>query len=209
MSPRGYTSALLVAREMATDLTAEQLDQCANLIEAAELEVDRETGRSWLTTSPVTNELHTIEGRHVYLNHRPVTAVTAVSARPLSVGGAATTLTAGVGYELIDAANGILLLSGYGYPTDVVINTEYDGYHGYLLSVTYTYSAVMDPAIQKLTTELVATWMRGRTSGGDFAGVESIKLPDFAITYSDAAAGLEVPPDLRRRLRMFEKVLFA
>lgn len=209
MAAKGYTTAQLVAEELGLQLTAPQLDQCADLIEAAEIEVDRETGRSWLATSPVVGELHTVIGRHVYLNHRPVTAVTSVTVRSLSVGSQPQALAAGTGYELIDATNGIILLQGYGYPADIVINTDSGGYDGYLLTVSYTYSAVMDPAIRKITTELVAYWMGGRAGGSDTAGIKRYSLPDLTVEYADSGSGNEVPPDLRRRLRAFEKVLFA
>lgn len=204
---------------MGTDLTAPQLDQCADLIAAAEAEVDRETGRSWLTTTPVSGELHTVVGgRVVYLDHRPVLAVTTVTVRSLSVGSDLVELEEGIDYELIDAENGILLFAGPGYPVDIVINTEHSGYDGYLLEASYTHSLnVIDPAIQKITTELVAYWMQRRisaSSGVDLSGIKSFDVPDLlSVTYRDDASTSSstdvVPPDIVRRLRAFEKVLFS
>lgn len=208
---RGYTTATLVAQELGTDLTAPQLDQCADLIAAAETEVDRETGRSWLTSSPISNELHTVYGPVVYLEHRPVLTVTSVTMRPTVVGADPVVLDVDIDYELIDAANGILLLSGYGYPVDVVINTEYTEHSGWLIEVDYTHSlTTIEPAIQKITTELVASWMRGRTSA-DLTGVKSFDVPDLlSVTYrDDATSSTTVPADIQRRLRLFEKVLMA
>jgi hypothetical protein len=211
LAARGYTTVALVAQELAQDLTAPQLDQCADLIAVAEAEVDRETGRSWLTTSPVTNELHTVSGPVVYLTHRPVTAVTSVTIRSLGVGSQPQTLTAGSGYELIDAANGAILLAGYGYPHDIVINTERTSYDGYLLSVSYTHAlTAINPAIQKITTEIVAAWMSGRISGTDTAGIKRYSLPDLTVEYSDdASSGTEIPSDLLRRLKAFSRIVFA
>lgn len=212
MAPRGYTTVALVAQEMATDLTAPQLDQCADLIAAAETEVDRETGRSWLTTTPVVGELHTVNGPVVYLNHRPVITVTALTMRPTTVGLDPSALDVDIDYELIDPANGILLLSGYGYPVDVVINTEYTDHDGWLVAASYTHSmTTINPAIQKITTELVASWMRGRSSSADLSDIKSFEVPDLlSVTYRDSASSsLSVPADLQRRLRMFEKVLLA
>jgi hypothetical protein len=210
VAARGYTTVALVQATLAQSLTAPQLDRCAALIEAAEHEVDRETGKMWLTTSPVSGELHTVNGPVVYLEHRPVATVTSVQIRPASVGQTQATLSAGTDYELIDAENGILLLSGYAYPRDIIINTEYTDQNGFLLTVSYTHTLVLDPAIQKITTDLVATWMTG-TLGSDLASVQSFEVPDLvSVTYrDDAASSLSVPPDILRRLRVFEKVLFA
>jgi hypothetical protein len=209
MVARGYTTALLVAEEMAQDLTGPQLDQCADLIEAAEYEVDRETGRSWIATSPVSGELHTVTSDYVYLEHRPVVAITSVMARLLSIGSTYRTLTAGTDYELIDATNGIMLIGAYA--ADIVINTTDAGLGGDLLSVSYTHSMVINPAVRKITTELVAYWMRNRVSGSSsVAGIKSFTLPDYAVTYTDAGStGPLVPLDIQRRLRGLERVLFA
>jgi hypothetical protein len=214
MAARGYTTATLVAHELAQTLSAPQLDQCADLIEAAEVEVDRETGRSWLDTSPVTGELHTVYGPVVYLSHRPVGTVSLVTIRPVSVGSLPQTLTAGSDYELIDATNGIILLAGYAYPRDVVINTEYTSREGFLLTVNYTHTLALDRAIEKITTELVAYWMRRRgvaSVSGMTGDIKSFEVPDLlTVEYqAGAGSGLEVPPDLLRRLHAFTKVLIA
>jgi hypothetical protein len=208
---KGYTTVNLVAKEMAQDLTAPQLDQCADLIEAAEHEVDRETGRTWLTTTPVSSELHTVNGPVVYLKNRPVVAVSSVTIRSTLVGQDPVTQTVDEQYELIDAVGGILLLAGYGYPHDVVINTEYTHHNGWLLSVNYTHSlTVIEPAIQKITTELVAAWMSSIV-GSDLSDVKSFEVPDLlSVTYRDNPAGsLAVPTGILRRLRLFERVLIA
>jgi hypothetical protein len=208
MSAKGYTSALLVVRELGEDLTAPQLDQAADLIAAAESVVDRETGRAWIASSPTTDELHVVGGPFVYLKHRPVTAVTSVKVRRGYVGSADVTLTPGTDYELMSPERGLLNIA-YGYPGDVVRNDS-SGYGGYLLKVTYTHATPVDPEIQKITTELVAAWMRNRMGGADTAGLKSYRLPDLSVEYQDdASSGDEVPADLLRRMRAFDRVLFA
>jgi hypothetical protein len=207
---RGYTTAALVAKEMGTDLTAPQLDQCADMIAAAESVVDLETGRTWLTASSSATELHTVLGPAVYLENRPVVSITSAQMRPMSVGAAQRTLTAGTDYELIDPTNGVLLLAGYAYPRDVVINTEYTSHQGFILTVVYTHAMVLDPAIQKITSELVAYWMQRRTTI-DTSDIKSFEAPDLlSITYRDnAGSSRDVPPDITRRLQAYSKVILA
>lgn len=209
MPAKGYTTALLVVQELGEDLTAPQLDQCADLISAGESVVDRETGRAWLATSPTADELHTIDGPAVYLKHRPVTAVSAVKARRGFVGSTDIVLIAGTDYELLSPAEGLLTVAyGGNFPGDIVRNDS-AGYGGYLLKVTYTHATPVDPDIQKITTELVAGWMRNRMGGSDTAGLKSYRLPDLTVEYADTASSAEVPPDLLRRLRAHSRVMFA
>ena len=149
-------------------------------------------------------------GPAVYLEHKPVVSIVSVQMRALSVGTAQSVLTAGTDYELVDPTNGILLLAGYAYPHDVVINTEYTSHYGFLLTVNYTHAVYLDPAIQKITSELVAHWMRRRATT-DTSDIKSFEAPDLlSITYrDDASSSRDVPPDITRRLQAFSKVGFA
>jgi hypothetical protein len=207
MAAKGYTTATLVAQEMGRDLTAPQLDQCADLIEAAEAFIDQQTGRSWLATSPTTAELHQPDGPVVYLKHRPVAAISSVSVRPLVVGGTDTVLVANTDYELIDATNGVLLINSLlGVTGDIVRSTLA---RGSLLKVTYTTVTPVPANVQRLTTELVANWLTRRIGGSNMAGVKSFKMPDFSIDYTDAGSSFSVPDDLMRRINALERVMFA
>lgn len=193
MVAKGYSSATLVAQEMAVDLTAPQLDQCADMLEAAEAWIDRQTGRAWAVTSPVVSELHSVYGPAVYLVNKPVTAVSAVTIRSASVGASPTTLTAGTDYELIDATNGVLLLSGYGTPRDVVINTEHTGYDGYLLFVSYTTTTPAPADIQRASTLLAAEWMLARLNP-DYQGVESYRIAGSGDEFQVKMASTALEP---------------
>lgn len=210
MAAKGYTSALLVVQELGEDLTAPQLDQAADLIAAAESVVDRETGRAWVATSPTTDELHVVDSAFVYLKNRPVTAVTSVKARRGYVGSPDVTLIAGTDYELMSAERGLLNVAYGGSIRGDVVRNDSAGYGGHLLKITYTHATPVDSEIQKITTELVAAWMRRRMGGADTAGLKSYRLPDLSVEYQDdASSGDEVPADLLRRMRAFDRVLFA
>lgn len=207
---KGYTTVSLVVAELGQDLTAPQLDQCADLIGEAESWIDQATGRVWLATSPTT-EFHSVLGPVVYLRNRPVVAVTSVTRRPLSPGATVTTLVANTQYELIDAANGILLLSGYPY-NDVVINTETTSSYGYLVTVTYTSTTPVPADIQRAATLLVADWMQPRRTP-DRQGLDGYTVgDDLTVKFSKPGSANGVrgaPAEVMRILEAHETVVFA
>lgn len=152
MPAKGYTTAAKVANALGRTFSGGQSTQADLMIEAAESIIDRITGRSWMVASPITDELHVLDGpvgnrsdllvariaggegapaAPVYLDHAPVTAVTAVKARTQGIGSAQTTLTAGTQYELLDAAQGIMMVA---QPP------------GYIVKVSYTHSGPAVPA---------------------------------------------------------------
>lgn len=207
MAAKGYTTAQLVAQELGRDLTAPQLDQCADLIGEAEAWIDHETGRAWAVTSPIVDELHSVTSPVVYLVNRPVLAVTSVTARSLAIGSTYTTLAAGSGYELIDPTNGILLLSGVDPATDIVINSS-GTFYGALVKVSYTASTPVPGDIQRAATLLVAHWMMARLEP-DRLGLKAYSVgQELSVTLQDAAT-IGVPPDVLRIVRSREAVIFA
>lgn len=83
MAARGYVSLADIAHLLGTDdaavLTINQVERInGGLLEAAENLIDAYTGRAWLTGATVVGERHTIQGGRVWLNHKPITAVSAV-----------------------------------------------------------------------------------------------------------------------------------
>lgn len=210
MVARGYSSALLVAQEMGTDLTAAQLDQAADLIEDAESFADRITGRTWLVSS-VTDEWHRLTGPEVHLNLRPVSAVSSVKLRRLAVGATDSVLAAGSGYELVDPTNGVVLLSAVSFGwSDPVINTE-DWSGPYVVKVSYTAAAVVPGAIRRGVTKLVAYWMAQRTSAVGTEGIKSYSVGDeLSVTYKDDdETSSDIPSEILSLFRQYRAMAFA
>src|SRR5688572_25596501 len=107
-----YSDATKIAAYLGVTLTAAQITQAGILAQAASDWIDRYVGQSWQDDGSVTDELHSPVGDRIYLNNRPVSAVSAVSTRQPIVG-ADWTLLGSSEYELIDATNGVLLISGW------------------------------------------------------------------------------------------------
>lgn len=209
MVQKGYATAQLVADELGRALTVAQQAQAATLIEEAEALVDRVTGRAWLVASPAT-ETHVLTSPVVYLERTPVAAVTSVSVRSSAIGAASTALVDGVGYELLDPANGVLALSSYPL-TDVVNGSAYSP--GTIATITYTYTSPLPvPAdIQGVVTRMVANRMRGRLDPS-MTGVKSVSVGqgDLALTYrDDAGTGPGVSDDDLAILRSYRGLVFA
>lgn len=151
---KGYCVAAAVAAVLGRVFTSPDTTQATAMIGAAEAMIDRITNRAWMVASPIANELHVIDGplgsrsdvltprivsppeapgfpsAPVFLNNKPVTAVTGVIIRLQSVG-ASDIVLAGTDYELIDAASGILTVNARP---------------GYLAKVSYTHSGPAVPA---------------------------------------------------------------
>lgn len=173
-----YTTAAKVAALLGLTLSAGQQSLVTDDLEpAARAYVDRFTGRSWGATSPVSGEVHTVYSGVVYLNQKPVTAVTTVTYRSQYIGAAAVTLVAADTYELLDAATGRLLVS---VPD------------GSLVTVSYTHSATAVPAdIALAAAWLVAANLHDATlADPQFRGVKSYAVGqgDLRIDFSDATA---------------------
>lgn len=195
MTHRGYSSPSLVAEELGVTFTAGQTTQAEGLIEEAEAFVDRFTGRAWITTSPATETLVVPADGLVYLTRRPVTAITSVSVRPATIGGASTALAASSSYELLDAATGLLAVSS--------------GYHGYRVSVTYTHTndiAALPADIRRAATLLVAHWLTPRLHP-ERAGLAALSLGSGEIAQTFRRR--EIPAEVLAILRARDALVFA
>lgn len=183
-----YTDVAAIEGYLGVELTSEQAIEAMARSEAVTAWIDQECGRSWQGDSPVTAEPHTVEGGLVYLDHPPVTAITAVTVRPKAVAGTVTTLTASTEYELLDPAAGILLLSA-------------SSYLGYLAKVSYTHSAVVPPDIVLAATILAAAWLGAGI--GSAPNVESVSVDDVRVQYGEGAVPGEVAEILAAHRRAF------
>jgi hypothetical protein len=207
-TPKGYTTELLLVDEMGDAWDDGMTYQFNTVLAQVEAYIDRFTGRSWLIPSAVNNELHTVTGRYLYLDHSPVTAVTSMAVRLASVGASYTTLTSGTNYELIDGPNGIVLLSGGGPPWgyDVVVNTTEIA--GYILKVSYTTSTPVPADIEHAATLLVSDWLWG-SRHTDRRGIKSSSVSTSGDQFSVAYSTDNVPAEVRRILNSHKAVVFA
>lgn len=177
-----YTDDTKVAAYLGVTLTAPQITQAGILAQAASDWIDEYKGRSWQGASPVADELHTVYGDRVFLNHRPVTAVSAVKTRGDYADADLTTLTTGQ-YELIDAANGVLLIQGWAVRG------------GLLALVTYTHTATTPPTMIGLAATIIAASWLGPTMVGLPSGLESVALGQNDINVKFSKDARDVPAE--------------
>jgi hypothetical protein len=188
-----YTDATAVAAYLGITLTSGQATQAGVLAAAATAWIDRYTGRSWQTTSPVTDELHEVIGDAIYLNRRPVAAITTVETRQPVVGATYSTLSA-TEYELIDAANGVLRISGWG---------------NYEAAVTYTHTATSAPADVALAACMIAAAWLSQTLRPSTNGLESISVGQNDVSVKFSASRSDVPAEALTILRAYRAVVIA
>lgn len=178
-----YTDADAVALHLNRTLTVDQEAQVDALVPAATAWIDARTNRSWDLTAPITGEAHTLYGPCLYLKQAPVASVEAVRVRSLTPGATARTLTAGVDYELLDAATGLVLIGTY-YAVD------------YRASVDYTPNVPLDGRIALAATMLVAAWLTAALSGGR-GSIKRRTLGDVTVEYAaQPATAYGVPEDV-------------
>ena len=156
-----YTTAAAIAAYLGETFTPEQATQADAVALAVTAFIDRYTGQSWQSTSPVTAEWLPLVARHddgaettwptVYLRNRPVIAVTAVVLRSGGPPATPTTLAPSQ-YELIDPAHGVLRLAASG--------AGYDPYGRQIIAlVDYTYADAVPPDITLAATMIGASEM--------------------------------------------------
>lgn len=182
-----YTDATKIAAYLGVTLTGPQQTQAGVVAQAISDWIDRRIGRSWQATSPVTDELHQILGDRIYLARRPVVSITSLSTRQEIAGGAWTTLSASQ-YELLDAADGEVLISGWG---------------GSLTKTTYTHSMTTAPNDIALAATILAADLMTATVHPESAGISQIAVGqnDISVKFADASA---VPPGVSRALEMVD-----
>lgn len=190
-----YTDSSLIAGYLGITLTGPQETQAGTLADAATAWVDKYTGRTWRTASPVTDEIHVIVGNAVYLTHRPVSAVTSVKTRQDASDAGITTLTTSQ-WELIDAANGKLLITGWA-SSDLLA----------LVSYTHTVSDPPDDVLLA-TTMIAASWLQ-QALRPNTAGVESVSVGQNDISVKFAASRGDVPAEALSILRAYRAVVVA
>lgn len=189
-----YTDAQKIAAHLGVTLTASQITQAGVLAQAASDWIDRWLGKSWQGTSPATDEIHTIYGDRVYLNNRPAVAVSAVKTRTYYPDLGVTTLDAGQ-YELLDAANGLLVLQGWSTS-------------GVIALVTYTYSLSLPTPVGLAATMIAASWL-GPTMVGLPSGIDQIALGQNDINVKFGSSARDVPPEALTLLAGYRTIVIA
>ncbi len=192
-----YTDATAIAGYLGVTLTSAQQTQAGVLASAATAWIDRYTGRSWQSSSPITDELHELVGDTVYLNARPVTAVSSVKTRERFADADTTTLDASE-WELLDAANGVLLILGWAGA-------------GRLALVTYTHTATtaaVPDDVELAATMIAAGWL-GQALRPSTNGLESISVGQNDVSLKFAANRGDVPPEARSLLAGYRRVVIA
>ena len=190
-----YTDAQKIANYLGTTLTGAQQTQAGVMSDAATAWIDRYLGRSWQATSPVTDEKHSIIGDRVYLTNRPVVALTSVKARGIYEGATVTTLSASQ-YELLDAANGIVLLDGWVSGDELALTS-------------YTHSVNSAPADVQLAASMIAAgWLGGALNPGT-AGVESLSVGQNDVSVKYSATRSDVPVEALSILNGYRQIVIA
>lgn len=190
-----YTDATKIAAYLGLTLNSPQQTQAGVVADAATAWVERHTGRSWQIASPVTDELHEMVGDTVYLNQRPVTAVSAVKTRERYADAATTTLGASE-WELLDAANGVLLILGWATA-------------GLLALVTYTHTATAAPDDVELATTMIAAAWLSQTLRPSTQGVDQLSVGQNDVTVKFSADRADVPGEALRILRPYRSIVVA
>lgn len=156
-----YTDASKIAAYLGVTLTSAQQTQAGLAAQAATEWIDEFKGRSWQDDDgSVTNEVQPVLGDVVFLDHKPIAAVSAVATRQPVVGASWNTLAAGQ-WEIADAAAGTLRLTGWG---------------NYEARVSYTHTATSAPSQIAFAATIIAASLLGPTLRPNTDGLESVSV---------------------------------
>ena len=174
-----YTNATKIANHLGVALTVPQQAQAEVVAEAITVWIDHRTGRTWQNASgTVTDEVHQITGGVVYLEYRPVIAVSEVHAKPRG-GGSVWELVPPSEYQLTDPAAGLLEFTSL---TNIWAAT-YDA------RVDYTNAVAAPPADIAYAATVLSADVLFTMLHPESTGVQSLALGqnDIAITYASGA----------------------
>lgn len=188
-----YTDATKIAAYLGVTLTADQITQAGVVAQAATDWIDGYVGRSWQGSSPVTDELHSIVGDELWLDNRPVTAITSVKTRQPVIGASYTTLGSG-DYELVDAEWGRLRLVGWG---------------DYEAAVSYTHTATTAPSDVALAATMIASAWLSQTLRPSTQGVESIAVGQNDVNVKFSSSRDDVPSAALSILARYRSIVIA
>jgi hypothetical protein len=169
-----YSDANKIGAYLGVTLTSPQQTQAGIAAQAASDWIDTYKGRTWQAASPIADELHSMIGDRVYLNNRPVTAVSSVKTRPAAFVGFGWTTLDPSQYELIDATNGVLQVAGWSASSDG------------LVQVSYTHTGTAPPSHIALAATIIAASLLGPTLRPNASGLDSVSVGqnDIAVKFS-------------------------
>jgi hypothetical protein len=140
--------------------------------------IDNYTGLSW-QSGTITGEVHTVNGPMLALDFPPLTAITSITARGTYVGATVKTLVAGRDYDVLDAANGLLVLN----QTD-----------GDTLTVSYTRPVTVPASITQAANIIAAGYLVGASATNTrAAGLTELSAGSVTLKWqlsSDAQASI-------------------
>lgn len=176
-----YTDAPAISAYLAVTFTPEQAAQADLAAAAVTVWIDHRTGRTWQNASgSVVDEIHQINNGVVYLEYRPVLAVSEVHARERQGNQIGDwVLLDPSGYALVDPVAGRLEFAAYGrYAT------------GADARVDYTSTVAAPPADIAYAATTLAADMLFPTLHPESVGLESLALGqnDISLRYARAGA---------------------
>lgn len=177
MAAKGYCLYTDIEAMLGITLTAAQQTKTNELIEAAEIYIDNETGRGWLTGAQ-TDEAHFQPDEYIWLRYAPVSTVTAITGR-YYLGDTETALTVNEDYEVIDLETGQIRLV---YPA------SWDR-----ILADYTPDTAVPPLVKTACEDIVASWLQPTLRTGSY-GLDSYSLPDLSIKFSRSHVQAAIPP---------------
>lgn len=181
-----YTNLGSIGRALGVTFTGSQAVQATAVLDAITAAIDTYTGRSWQGTTGV-EETWVAWGNRLFLYQVPVASITSITRRQQTIGGTVTTLAAGTGYELLNAARGEVLV---------------DACPGDLLTVTYDAAGVVPVPVALAATQWAAAvlgpLLQADGSGLAVGPVLAERVGDVEVRYAaptaQAAADLIKPP---------------
>lgn len=181
MAAKGYCTASDVESFLGVTFTAGQTTQCNNLIEQAEVFIDEETNRAWLT-GVQTDEAVYHPDYKVYVRYVPLTSVEAITGRS-GLGETDEALTVDEDFEVRDLESGLIYIVSPG---------NYDR-----LLIDYTPVDTVPADIKKACIELVAVGLQPQFQPGSF-GLDSYSLPDLTVRFSRSHVQAAAPPTVQQ-----------
>lgn len=173
-----YCSAASLATYLGRALTATETASAAAACAAATDFIDGYVGRTWQSTT-VTGEIQQAKGGMVRLDRRPIVSVSSVTKRGVYLGASSTTLTSPSGYEVINAAEGQLLVNAVD---------------GDMITVSYATSGVPDD-IALAANVLAAGYLISTPAASlQTRGIQKLKAGSAEITYDPIDKSVSVPP---------------
>lgn len=171
-----YTDAQKIANHLGVALTPAQITQADVVAEAITVWIDHRTGRTWQNaTGTVVDEIDPVSGSAVYLQMRPVIAVSALDLKVRGGNNPWTPLDPSQ-YTLVDPAAGLVEISGVAQTLEAAYDARTD----------YTSQVTAPPADIAYAATIISSEVLFTMLHPESAGVDSIAVGqnDINIRYA-------------------------